>query len=271
MAARFGVVCLMSIYTDSRYPHRYRGDFAEPMPVTGIHRSRMQIAAGLAIAIVVTYLSICYLLIPELWIFHDSRRLAGFSRMVTTTEQDIPGDPINVGLVGTKEQLIRAFAAADWDPADQITLRSSVEIGLSVVLDRPYLDAPVSALIFDGRKQDLAFEKSVGRSADERHHVRFWMTTSLEPDGRPLWLGSASFDRGVGISRDTGEITHHIGPDLDADRDLVISDLQRAGQVSTTFERAGIGATRAGRNGGGDPYFTDGQALVGVLRDNTIQ
>ncbi|MBC2802718.1 hypothetical protein ELH48_04100 [Rhizobium ruizarguesonis] len=234
-------------------------------------RGIVHLAAGAIASLVAAYLLVCYFLIPELWIFHDSRRLAGFSTMVTTTEQDIPGDPINVGLVGTKEQLIRSFVAAKWNPADKITLRTSIEIGLSVALDRPDLDAPVSALVFDGRKQDLAFEKSVGRSADERHHVRFWMTTSLEPDGRPLWLGSASFDRGVGVSHDTGEITHHIGPDLDADRDLVIDDLQKAGQISRTYTRMGIGATKTGRNGGGDPYFTDGQALIGVLKNNTIQ
>ncbi len=81
----------------------------------------------------------------------------------------------------------------------------------------------------------------------------------------PLWLGSASFDRGVGFSHDTGQITHHIGPNLDAERDLVIGDLQKAGQVSSTYDIPGIGATTTGRNGGGDPYFTDGKALVGVL------
>lgn len=165
------------------------------------------IVAGAALSVATAYLLVCYFLVPEFWIFHDSRRIADFSKMVTTTEQDIPGDPINVGLIGTKEQIIRAFVAAKWDPADKITLRSSVDIGLSVVLDRPDLNAPVSALLFDGRKQDLAFEKPVGRSADARHHVRFWMTTSVEPDGRPLWLGAASFDRGVGVSHDTGEIT----------------------------------------------------------------
>jgi hypothetical protein len=85
------------------------------------------------------------------------------------------------------------------------------------------------------------------------------------------WLGAASFDRGVGVSHDTGEITHHIGPDLDADRDLVIGDLQKAGQISRTFERGGIGKTQTGRNGGGDPYFTDGQALIGMLTDHPAQ
>jgi hypothetical protein len=28
----------------------------------------------------------------------------------------------------------------------------------------------------------------------------------------------------------------------------------------------GIGATRDGRNGGGDPYFTDGKVLIGTLK-----
>ncbi|MGO8656156.1 LssY C-terminal domain-containing protein, partial [Rhizobium ruizarguesonis] len=112
--------------------------------------------------------------------------------------------------------VMKAFAASGWDPADRITLLSSVEIGLSVALDRPDLDAPVSPLFFDGRKQDLAFEKPVGRSADERHHIRLWQTATVGADGQPLWLGSASFDRGVGVSHDTGQITHHIGPDLDA-------------------------------------------------------
>jgi hypothetical protein len=233
--------------------------------------SGVRLAPALIGVVLTGYLFLCYFIMPELWLFRDRTHVLDLSNMVTTTEQDIPGDPINVGLIGTREQVIRAFAAAGWDPADKITLRSSIEIGLSVVLDRPDLDAPVSALLFEGRKQDLAFEKSVGKSADERHHVRFWKTTTSGPDGRPLWLGSASFDRGVGLSHDTGQITHHIGPDLDADRQLVINDLQEAGEVSLTYEQPGIGATEAGRNGGGDPYFTDGKIRVGVLRADTVR
>lgn len=229
------------------------------------HRATIRFALASLALLLAAYLLVSYFLLPEIWIFRDSGRIGSLSSMVTTTADDIPGDPINVGLVGSKEEVIRAFAATGWDPADKITLRSSVDIGLSVVLDRPDLDAPVSPLFFEGRQQDLAFEKSVGRSADERNHVRFWRTERAGTDGRPLWLGSASFDRGVGLSRDTGQITHHIGPDVDAERNLVVDDLRKAGQLSSTYEIPGIGATRNGRNGGGDPYFTDGKALVGVL------
>ena len=93
--------------------------------------------------------------------------------MVTRTAQGIPGDPINVGLVGAKADVLCAMHAAAWYPADPITFRSSVEIIGSVVLDRPYRDAPVSSLFYDGRREDLAFEKPDGTSADRRQHVRF--------------------------------------------------------------------------------------------------
>jgi hypothetical protein len=230
------------------------------------HRTRTNIALGAVTALLGTYLLVAYLVVPEIWIFHDAGRVAGSDGMVTTTEQGIPGDAINVGLVGSKEEIVRAFAAAGWDPADKITLRTSIDIGLSVVLDRPDLDAPVSPLLFEGRKQDLAFEKSVGKSADERNHVRFWLTKQIGAGNRPLWLGSASFDRGVGFSHDTGQITHHIGPDIDAERNYMTSDLLKSGQLTSSYEIDGVGATKNGRNGGGDPYFTDGKAVIGVLR-----
>jgi hypothetical protein len=229
-------------------------------------RTKIRTAVNGLAVLLIAYLLTAYFIAPEIWIFRDARRLADFGPMVTTTEQDIPGDPVNVGLVGSKEEVVRGFSIAGWDPADKITLRTSIDIGLSVVLDRPDLDAPVSALVFEGRKQDLAFEKPVGKSADQRNHVRFWLTKKTGTDGRPIWLGSASFDRGVGLSHDTGEITHHIGPNVDGERDLVIGDLQKAGQLSSSYEIKGIGATKTGRNGGGDPYFTDGKALVGILR-----
>jgi hypothetical protein len=90
---------------------------------------------------------------------------------------------------------------AGWFPADPITLRTSIEIVGSVVLNRPYEDAPVSPLYYDGKKEQLAFEKPDGRSADKRHHVRFWLVLEKGTDDRPVWLGSVTFDRGKGRRR----------------------------------------------------------------------
>ena len=230
-----------------------------------MRRKKLSAILSALLVIGIAYGAVAYFALPEFWSVHDRHLADRISNFLTTTPQGIPGDPINVGLVGTKEEVLRGFHKAGWSAADPITLRSSIDIGLSVALDRPDDDAPVSTLLYEGRRQDLAFEKLAGESADRRHHVRFWKTAVLDNDGRPLWLGSASFDRGVGFSHDTGQITHHIAPDVDAERDNVIDTLLEAHAISSVDEAVGIGKTTTGRNGGGDPYFTDGMIKIGVL------
>lgn len=184
---------------------------------------------------------------------------------VTRTGIGLPGDPIDVALVGTEEQVQRAMPAAGWYPADPITLESSLRIAVGVVFKRPFDHAPVSPLYLFGRKEDLAFEKPVGNNPRERHHVRFWRSTVLDEQGRPLWYGSATFDKRVGLSRDTGQFTHVIDPDVDADRDLLIADLRAAGAIASDYWVDGFQAVLQGKNGEGDPWRTDGRLHVGVL------
>lgn len=185
--------------------------------------------------------------------------------MVTTTMQGIPGDPLNVGAVGSRSDLLGAMHAAGWHPADAVTLRTSLDIVGSVVFRRPYPTAPVSPLMYQGRREDLAFEKPAGQSADSRHHVRFWHVLESGAEGRPVWLGSATFDRSVGLSRYTGEVTHHIAADIDAEREALIGDLVAAGMVEAIYQVTGIGPTLRARNGEGDVYYTDGEIHVVVL------
>lgn len=222
-------------------------------------------------ALLIVYLTLAYVVLPALWTHHEHEPgLASFS-MVTRTGADIPGDPLNVGLVGSKEGILRAMQAAGWFPADAITLRSSIDIVGSVVLDRPYHDAPVSPLYYDGKKEQLAFEKPDGKSADRRHHVRLWLVLEKGTDGRPVWLGSVTFDRGVGLSHDTGQVTHHIGPDIDAERGLLMRDLRQAGMVEAFFQISGVGPTLLAWNGEGDRYYTDGEIDVARLVVNGVR
>ena len=109
---------------------------------------RVARVSGAAAALVGIYLLLAYVVLPSLWWFAERGQhpaLDGLPK-VTRNADGIPGDPINVGLVGTKAELIGALLAAGWRPADPITLRSSLEIAVSVVLDRPDRDAPVSPL-----------------------------------------------------------------------------------------------------------------------------
>jgi hypothetical protein len=140
-------------------------------------------------AIVGLYFLMAYIALPLTWRHYEHQQaLAGFS-MVTNNGGGIPGDPINVGLVGSQDDVLCAMNAAAWYPADPITLRSSIEIVGSVLLGRPYHDAPVSPLYYQDRRQDFAFEKPVGNSADQRHHVRFWKVLERGQEGRTVWRG----------------------------------------------------------------------------------
>ncbi|MGY4365297.1 hypothetical protein ACVW1A_001362 [Bradyrhizobium sp. LB1.3] len=211
------------------------------------------------------YLLVAYVLAPSFWKHHEHEPGLADLPEVTRTADGIPGDALNVGLVGDAQDIARAMHAAEWFPADPITLRTSIEIVGSVILDRPYRDAPVSPLFYDGKREQLAFEKPVGSSADRRHHVRLWKVLEKGTSGRPVWLGAITFDRGVGVSRDTGQITHHIGPDIDAERDLLMHDLRAADMVEAFFKVSGVGPTLFARNGEGDPYYTDGEIDVARL------
>lgn len=188
---------------------------------------------------------------------------------VTRTALGLPGDPINVGLVGTKDELVTAMLAARWQPADPITFTSSVKLVTSVVLHHPDETAPVSSLYLWKRKEDLAFEQQVGNDASRRHHVRFWESKQVDAAGRPLWLGAATFDTAVGLSRMTGVPTHHIDPRIDAERDTLINDLMATRRLWLVQAVHDFQPAHEGRNGGGDPYHTDGRLLLGILFSGT--
>jgi hypothetical protein len=228
-------------------------------------RRDVKIALAVSAAAVVCYGVLAYILLPlTLGHYEHQKALAGVV-MFTRTGDGVPGDPINVGLVGSKPDVLCAMHAAGWYPADPITLLSTIEIVGSVLFDRPYREAPVSRLFYQNRRQDLAFEKPVGTSADRRHHVRFWKVLERGDEGRAVWLGAATFDRGIGVSHMDARITHHIAPDIDAERDLLTADLVAAKVVTTIYEVTGIGPTLLGRNGAGDLYYTDGEAKISVL------
>ncbi|NBX29015.1 hypothetical protein EBR04_00940 [bacterium] len=183
----------------------------------------------------------------------------------TTTARGHQGDAVNVAFVGSEEDLHRTLSAAGWYAADPITLKTSLEIAADVVLHKPYAHAPVSDLFLWGRKQDAAFEQPVGNSPKQRHHVRFWKSAEVDGNGEPLWLGAATFDERVEISREAGGITHRIGADIDRERNKLLVDTRDSGVLDGFYWVDRFHRHREGRNGGGDPYYTDGRLAVGVI------
>jgi hypothetical protein len=238
----------------------------EPLAIPPAHRSRRQRRALVVAGVLLVYLAAAYVLAPGLW-KHYARKHPSLEDMpgITFTKSGIPGDPINVAMIGTKDELMRIMKAARWYPADPLSLRSDLKIAADSVLKRPDPDAPVSSLYLFGRKEDLAFEQEVGDNPRHRHHVRFWQTDKDYGDGRPIWVGSAVYDRRVGLSRTTGQVTHVTAPDVDAERDYLFRCLQETGELAERYIVTDFHKTREGRNGGGDPWRTDGNLYVGVI------
>src|SRR5260370_28578785 len=78
---------------------------------------------------------------------------------ITHTKSGAEGDPLNLVIVSSKNQITHSFQQAGWLIPDPITLQTSEKIAVDSLAHRSYPTAPVSNLYVFGRVQDLAFEK----------------------------------------------------------------------------------------------------------------
>jgi hypothetical protein len=230
-------------------------------------RRRAHKAVGGLALLTAAYLGIAYAILPLAWEAFSRRHPSlDDNPRITLAGDGHPGDPLNVALFGSLESMASAMQAAGWRPAAHLGLRSDLEIAGDTLLSRPDVNAPVSSLYLFGRREDLAYEQPVGDNPRQRHHVRFWRAPQEDEAGRPLWIGAASYDARVGLSHTTGEVTHHIAPDVDAERDHLFVDLRQGHALAEEFVVDGFHRQLEGRNGGGDPWRTDGRLFVGMLR-----
>ena len=167
----------------------------------------------------------------------------------TLTGDGLPGDPVNLALIGEFERLRAAFARAGWIDADPLNLRSSWGMAVAFVLNRPYPAAPFSSLYLFGRKQDVGFQKAIDMSPRKRHHIRFWALSVeraedtlnkaefwLNIDRPPLdapvlWIGAGTRDTGISLTKLTFQVTHATDSDTNAERDFILGELKRSGVI----------------------------------------
>jgi hypothetical protein len=164
----------------------------------------------------------------------------------TITGDGLPGDPVNVALVGTLQQPRSAFANLGWSEADQLGLASSWGMIRAFVFNSPYPTAPFSTLYLFGRGQDIGFQKAIDNSPRKRHHIRFWALSVTRAQAtwgaagfwlnaerppaneRVLWVGAGTRDTGLSLTRLTFQITHATDSDTNAERDHIIAELTRS-------------------------------------------
>jgi hypothetical protein len=182
------------------------------------------------------------------------------------------GDPLNLVVIGTLEELVADFARAGWDETEIIDLATSLRTAGSFLFGSQYRYSPVSNLYLYGRPQDVAFQKA-RETIHERNHLRLWVAP-FTFRGKPVWVGQVSRDIGVKFTTRAWNLTTHvIDPDVDDSRENVMGDLLRTGRVATLGWVPGVPPTlqeSPAENFMGDPYWTDGYRAVVLLAGEPV-
>jgi hypothetical protein len=198
----------------------------------------------------------------------------------TITGDGLPGDPVNLVLIGTLQQLRAAFETVGWSQADPLGLASSWRMVRAFVLNSPYPAAPFSTLYLFGRGQDIGFQKAIDNSPRKRHHIRFWalsfaraeetlgtssfrLNTDRPPeDARVYWVGAGTRDTGFSLTRLTFQVTHATDSDTNAERDYIIAELSKNRVIrdAVSYESGQQLSTERVNH-----YVTDGEVTLASL------
>ena len=190
------------------------------------------------------------------------RYLQGLPCCTVNKKGSETGDPLNLIVIGSDDDVYHAFLRARWDETETITASSAYKTGVSFLFGGRYRYSPVSALYVFGRRQDVALQKA-RTTIHERNHLRLWLAP-VKYRGQFVWVGQISRDIGVRFTSKT-IVTHKIDPDVDETRGYLIQNLlYTRGLAKLAFAKgvdmAPIEAPR--QNLTGDPYFTDGLRAV---------
>lgn len=166
--------------------------------------------------------------------------------------------PVSLIVVASSDDLNKTFAKAGWFVADR-GVSKIPKLTRTAILNQPYPTAPVTPSFLMAQREDIAFEKPTDlNTMRQRHRARFWLT-NYSVNGTPVWVATASFGDGMRYI-----ITHNIRPDIDTERDFIKDELINTGLMESVKEIQLV-PPFAGKNQGGDKFFTNGKAYVMVL------
>jgi len=232
------------------------------------------------LALALTYGIAAYIILPRVVRVGLKILLRKRVPRFTITGDGLPGDPVNLVLIGTRQQLRDAFTIAGWSEADRLGLTSSWRMVRAFVFNSPYATAPFSTLYLFGRGQDIGFQKAIDNSPRKRHHIRFWASSLMRAEAtvgtagfwlntdrpphhvRALWVGAGTKDTGLSLTKLTFQITHATDSDTNSERDYIIAELQKNRViVDVNSYRSGQRLPTERVN----HYLTDGQVTVASL------
>jgi hypothetical protein len=166
----------------------------------------------------------------------------------------------NLMFIGTQADIEKAFAAAGWSSAEQLSAKSKLETFRAMTEMRGYKEGPMSTLILDGRPPDLVFQKT-NNTFNARHHLRIWHRPGTF-NGKEVWVCSATHDTGIDFSEQNHTFIHKVDGQIDRERAKVVNDLLFTGLVRglSLVERPDVPTHLF--NATGDALETDGRMAV---------
>jgi hypothetical protein len=179
----------------------------------------------------------------------------------SVAENGKTSDPVNLMVAGTEAQVRHVFTSRGWKYADPLNMISTGKMIKNTITMGDYETAPMSTLMLYGRKQDMAFQKG-WQGTYVRDHLRVWQTPLKDRLGRPFWAVAATKDVAVKWNYKELAPTHQISPDIDAERQVVVDDFLKSGQIKLRYQLQSLPENYKGTNGGGDEFYTDGRVEV---------
>lgn len=180
-------------------------------------------------------------------------RLPRYSYSISNKQME----PITLIIIGDKALIKMFFHEAGWLLAEPISLFTTLKSAWSTVFDSSYPTGPMWPSYINGKKNQMGFERPTRSDTyRRRHHLRLWKTSLKLESGR-VWVGTASYDSGVGHFKNSLLPIHHISPSLIGEENF----LARSSKIAKP-EYVTMGPPETGFINTGDPYTWDGKAMV---------
>jgi len=184
-------------------------------------------------------------------------------RVFTLDEKD--ADVVNIAFLGSREQVQRAFEAANWVGSDKLSKASFLREFHAYLDHSGYATAPMRPMLLGNAAPDMLWQKSLN-TYSKRDHLRIW-ASSQTVNGTSVWIGAATHDEGATLSLRQKRFVHSIDPQIDNERAKIVRDLKMAGCVQSVSMVDRPELPRYMLNATGDLVRTDSKIAVVELKD----
>jgi LssY C-terminus len=183
----------------------------------------------------------------------------------SATPKGRDADFVNLAFIGSQDQVRKAFDAAGWMTADAMRRRTALREIHAFLIVGNYAHGPMSKQLLNGKAADSTWEKGLDSLA-KRDHLRIWSTPDTL-EGQSIWLSAATREIGASLSLRRREFVHHVDPNIDSEREMVVRDLTLAGCVDKVHVDRRLRMPHAVVNATGDDLYTDAAIAFVKLKD----